>query len=252
MYNTGILLTFVYLYYEGAVVGYVCILVELVLGMFTTTTKVYLDRKAAGKRAAAGGKLAAAPSFQSEVRADLREFLAGGAAPFPLLMTPEESHAAQHLLVDIHLPQNCRSRGNWQKFEKDDVLGKGLSVAEEGATESETLQVVASLLSSALADANVLAEAPRMRVLPSFRSKDGGLDDGGAGTAPEAVFATCRDGIATCLLSEDGALTVDFLASSDEATRLMGKAARRFCEAAVVRFPGAMISTCRVQRSPVR
>lgn len=107
LYNTGLALTFVYLFYEEAVAGWVCMLLELACCVLLLAAKFYLDRwgpySARGlEEARSNGKLTSSPSLADELRLTAQDFTSGHSAPFPLLH-PAPNHSAQHLLIDARL-----------------------------------------------------------------------------------------------------------------------------------------------------
>lgn len=104
IYLLGLVVSFVYLYYEDAVVAWACLLVEIGCVLLMVSAKLYLDRwgpysRRALRRPRPEAALTSSPSFADTVGLSIKD--AGSA--FAQLLQPEASHAAQHLLLEVRL-----------------------------------------------------------------------------------------------------------------------------------------------------
>ena len=87
-----------------ALVGYIAVAAEIVLGTFMLIGKIYLDHWGPySKRKSPVG--APALTVPAQMRFEMTKFLSGGGAPFPL-MQAEAAHTAAHLLLDCQLEVN--------------------------------------------------------------------------------------------------------------------------------------------------
>eukprot|EP00887_Chlorella_sp_A99_P004754 scaffold4.g4754.t1 len=276
MYNAGLVLTLVYLYYEDAVVGWVCIAVELALGVAMVVAKFYLDNwgpnsargLARTRRAPAEAELCTSKSFAHSASVDVRTFLgdaAGLPALFPLLAAPGPSHQAQHLLLDCRLAQP----------------------QQQGATaRRDLLRDMEAMLAAALSEAGLPARERRLQSFPSFaaagRRAGRPLQQGGEGPPggaegrasssktsssegpgsdleagceeeehPHMLFASCRDGYATLMwYASTRTLALDLVAASPEAASSMNAAGHTFCAALAAAFPGSKMAASSLARLP--
>jgi hypothetical protein len=123
-------------------------------------------------------RLAHSLSLRSGARLDLKEFVAGGAAPFPLLR-PAPTHAAQHLLLDARLALPA--------------VPEGGASAPEAEALAAAFAAASGLLREALADAGLLLQPKQAGALPQANGT--GKDEDGA----QSAFYQCQDGYAAAV-----------------------------------------------------
>lgn len=161
------------------------------LGLLTQAGKVWAD----GHQRRAQARLGRALSLRTGARLQLRKFVAGAAAPFPLVQ-PAPSCVAQHLLLDFQLPADAESTAGSE-------AGQG-SPAEQPVS----FAAVVKLLRHALAAQGLLLRRGQPGLAPtpsggsgvsSGSSSVAGEEEDSWGTLGEAALTElfeCHDGYA--------------------------------------------------------
>ena len=203
LYTLGLVLTAVYLIFEGATVGYISIFVEIAFSVMMLAAKYYLDNY--GPHAPRRTQLPhlGGPPISAMTRVELSKFLGGtGGAAFPLL-APSASHAAAHLLLDCQLAAADVADGAHAaagSLPAPDAAAAA-DAAETGSSSSYmaalSLREFADMLQGCLDAAGVPTQGPpRLQSFPSFFAAGGG---GGAKERPSMCHLACTDGYVTAM-----------------------------------------------------
>lgn len=269
-YTIGLVFTGVYLVYEQAVVGWVCIVVEIAFAIVMLGLKIYLDHWGPYSKRSRNRQPDPSLSISSRARLELHKFLGGqGGAPFPLLQA-EKAHAAAHLLLD------CRLEGKLSAPDREWSVHRGLrkivapgdtaavaaveagSGAPNGGTHAvaqpaaPSLSAMADLLEIALEEAGVHVQRRQTVSFPSFRRGPSAAAEEDSNNEPSMVFIPCKDGYVTAMwFGGHQALAVDFVGAGHEVIASMNTAASAFCQQLTAAHPNATIAASAVSRLPL-
>lgn len=239
--------------------------------MVTVAAKIYLDRWGPHPNATFSNKTST-NSLKNAARTDVTKFLTGtGGAPFPLI-AHEESHAAQHLLLDCSIAvgggglakQKINSNGSSAETTDGAVLidsletgsfqSNGIAIGKDG----DVLKEAVCMVEAALEGAGLEVDKRHFKQLSSFRTNTTATSQNSTGAvlggsrnmnSHEMSFIGCRDGYATLIWYEESeTLAVDFLAAGEENAPAVNAAAQQFGAQLLERYPGSVIEASAVPR----
>lgn len=218
--------------FVNALVGYIAVAAEIVLGTVMLIGKIYLDYWGPySKRKTT----ASAPglTIPAKMRLEMSKFLSGRAAPFPL-MQAEAAHAAAHLLLDCQLELCSRTEDSEISVEEhehehgrgkssdgaadlvaaESGLGNGTVNINKGSLKAPTtfaklqglhLSEFADMLENCLEEADLDIYRRQTHAFVSFKNRglssstNDGQSNGTAGGGANLCFVPCKDGYVTAM-----------------------------------------------------
>ncbi|KAL4447244.1 hypothetical protein ABPG77_007277 [Micractinium sp. CCAP 211/92] len=246
LFNFGLVLLTIYNVFLKLWVFLAGGILQLVLGLLTQAGKVWAD----GHQRRAQARLGRALSLRTSARLQLRKFVAGAAAPFPLVQ-PAPSCVAQHLLLDFQLPADAESTAGSE-------AGQG-SPAEQPVS----FAAVVKLLRHALTAQGLLLRRGQPGLAPT-PSGGSGVSSGSSSVAGEeedswrtlgeaalTELFECHDGYAALVWHPaTRSLSVDCIGVTAQSMRGMVAAAEAFSADLSQLCPGTKAAASSMGRLP--